>query len=68
MNTKNFKTMDKKSYIQPNAKLMDYDMNIMNGPVGSIQYDDDPHIKPGEDDGDDNFTIKERNPWENDLW
>lgn len=63
--------MEKKSYIQPTSELTDYKLPIMEGPMTSVQFDDGSHLPIGDDNGEDDFTGKEReeeNPWGNGLW
>jgi len=63
--------MKKKAYLQPTVSITDYYGPIMEGPIVSQQYDTNPHVPTGVDDGSDNFMTKEReeeNAWTDGLW
>lgn len=63
--------MKKKSYIQPVSLSLNFTHPIMQAPLVSKQFDDEEHTPIGDDDGDDNFTTKEReekSPWTEGLW
>jgi len=63
--------MKKKAYLQPTVSITDYYGPIMAGPIVSQQYDRNPHVPTGVDDGSDNFMTKvrnEENAWNDGLW